>query len=54
MKQADVNRAIDKAESLSEVILLDVIGLPKPWTAVVLGLMLFLAGIGAAAIYRWL
>ena len=34
MKQADWNRAMDKAETLAEAALLQIIGLPKPFTFV--------------------
>lgn len=47
MQSADLNRALDKAESVSEVLLLGVVGLPKPWTFVaVLAWSLFCAFVG--------
>lgn len=52
MKREDLNRAMDKAESLSEVLLLDIIGLPKPFTALVTAVVLILAGIGAVSVWN--
>lgn len=42
MKQADWNRAMDKAESFTESMLLQIVGFPKPLTAltvIVVGLL---------------
>lgn len=52
MKEEDLNRFKDKAESWSEALLADVIGLPKPWTAVILAIVLILAGIGAVTVWK--
>jgi len=47
MKQADLNRALDKAESFTEALLLNVVGFPKPFTAAaVLGWSLLCVYVG--------
>ena len=52
MREQDWNRAMDKAETWSEWLLMQVIGWPKPWTAIATGAVLFLAGIGAVTIWK--
>lgn len=52
MRTEDWNRAKDKAESWSEDLLLWVIGLPKPFTAVITIVVLILAGMGGVLIWK--
>jgi len=47
MKREDLNRALVKCESFSEALLLNIIALPKPFTAVVTAVTLALAAYGA-------
>ena len=54
MKDSDWNRAKDRAETWSEWLLMQVIGWPKPWTAIATGLVLILSGIGAVTIWKLL
>ena len=51
MNKADWNRAKDKAETWAEWILIQVVGFPKPFTAVVTIILLILAGMGAFFIW---
>lgn len=52
MNEADYNRAKDKAESWSEWFLMLLVGFPKPWTAVAVGVLLVLAGVGAVTVWK--
>ena len=52
MKDVDWNRAKDKAETWSEWLLMQIIGLPKPFTAAVTIALLLLAGVGAGGVLR--
>lgn len=52
MNAEDWNRAKDNAESMSEMMLLEVVGLPKPWTAIITISALILAGIGAVTVWK--
>ena len=52
MKREDVRRAMDKAESFFEMLLLDIISLPKPFTAIVVAVVLILSGVGAVTVWN--
>ena len=54
MKAEDVNRALDKSESVFDSILISVAGWPKPFTSIACITVLVLAGIGFAALWVWL
>ena len=50
MKSADWYRAAEKAETWSEWLLMQIIGLPKPFTGIVTIVMLFFAGVGVGTV----
>jgi len=54
MKAEDVNRALDKSESLFDSILISVAGWRKPFTSIGCASVLILSGVGLYALWVWL